>query len=48
MRQSQAASQLPGAVNNQGVTVQKSTAAPLIMFALYSPNNTYDGVFLAN
>jgi HAE1 family hydrophobic/amphiphilic exporter-1 len=48
MRQSQAASQLPSAVNNQGVTVQKSTAAPLIMFALYSPNNTYDQVFLAN
>ena len=34
MRQGQAASQLPSAVNNQGVTVQKSTAAPLIMFAL--------------
>ena len=48
MRQSQAASQLPSAVNNQGVTVQKSTMAPLIMFALFSPNNTYDGVFLAN
>ena len=48
MRQSQAASQLPSAVNNQGVTVQKSTAAPLIMFALFSPSNTYDGVFLAN
>ena len=48
MRQSQAASQLPTAVNNQGVTVQKSTAAPLIMFALFSPNDTYDGVFLAN
>jgi hydrophobic/amphiphilic exporter-1 (mainly G- bacteria), HAE1 family len=48
MRQSQAASQLPSAVNNQGVTVQKSTAAPLILFALYSPKDTYDGVFLAN
>src|ERR1700723_3772508 len=48
MRQSQAASQLPTPVNNQGVTVQKSTAAPLIMFALFSPNDTYDGVFLAN
>ncbi|MBN9691048.1 MAG: multidrug efflux RND transporter permease subunit [Verrucomicrobia bacterium] len=48
MRQSQAASQLPSAVNNQGVTVQKSTSSPLIMFALYSPNDTYDGVFLAN
>ena len=33
---------------NQGVTVQKSTMAPLIMFALYSPSNTYDGIFLAN
>jgi HAE1 family hydrophobic/amphiphilic exporter-1 len=48
MRQGQAASQLPTAVNNQGVTVQKSTAAPLIMFALYSPGNTWDGTFLAN
>ena len=48
MRQGQAASQLPTAVNNQGVTVQKSTAAPLVMFALYSPSNTYDNIFLAN
>jgi len=48
MRQGQAISQLPNAVVNQGVTVQKSTAAPLIMFALYSPHNTYDNIFLAN
>ncbi len=48
MRQGQANSQLPSDVINQGVTVQKSTAAPLIMFALVSPNNTYDSVFLAN
>jgi HAE1 family hydrophobic/amphiphilic exporter-1 len=48
MRQGQANSQLPSAVINQGVTVQKSTMAPLIMFALYSPNNTYDSIFLAN
>jgi len=48
MRQGQANSQLPGAVVNQGVTVQKSTASPLILFALVSPNNTYDNVFLAN
>jgi HAE1 family hydrophobic/amphiphilic exporter-1 len=48
MRQGQANSQLPSAVNNQGVTVQKSTSSPLIMFALYSPSNTYDSVFLAN
>jgi len=48
MRQGQANSQLPAAVINQGVTVQKSTSAPLIMFALYSPSNTYDNIFLAN
>ncbi len=48
MRQGQANSQLPTAVNNQGVTVVKSTSSPLIMFALYSPNGTYDNIFLAN
>ncbi|HVM49061.1 MAG TPA: multidrug efflux RND transporter permease subunit [Candidatus Acidoferrum sp.] len=48
MRQGQANSQLPTAVINQGVTVQKSTASPLIMFSLFSPSNTYDGIFLAN
>ena len=48
MRQTQAASQLPSEVNAAGVTVQKSTSAPLIMFALFSPKGTYDGVFLAN
>jgi HAE1 family hydrophobic/amphiphilic exporter-1 len=48
MRANQANSQLPSDVINQGVTVQKSTAAPLIMFALYSPNKTYDNIFLAN
>ncbi len=48
MRQSQANSQLPSAVNSQGVTVQKSTSSPLILFALVSPNSTYDGIFLAN
>ena len=48
MRQGQANSQLPSDVVNQGVTVQKSTASPLIMFALYSPQGTYDGIFLAN
>src|ERR1051325_11352427 len=48
MRSSQAASQLPADVNNAGVTVQKSTSSPLIMFALYSPKGSYDNVFLAN
>jgi HAE1 family hydrophobic/amphiphilic exporter-1 len=48
MRQSQAASQLPSEVNTQGVTVQKSTSAPLMLFDLYSPTGQYDSQFLAN
>lgn len=48
MRQNQANSQLPAPVVNQGVTVQKSTMAPMLMFALYSPNHTYDNIYLAN
>jgi len=48
MRANQASSQLPQDVNKFGVTVQKSTSSPLIMFALYSPKGTYDNVFLAN
>jgi HAE1 family hydrophobic/amphiphilic exporter-1 len=48
MRQGQALSQLPTDVRNYGVTVAKSTSSPLIMFALTSPNGTYDNVFLAN
>src|SRR5512136_870038 len=48
MREGQAESQLPTDVRNYGVTVQKSTSSPLIMFALYSPKGTYDNIFLAN
>jgi hydrophobic/amphiphilic exporter-1 (mainly G- bacteria), HAE1 family len=48
MRQSQAASQLPSEVNAQGVTVQKSTSAPLMLFDLYSPSGQYNAQFLAN
>jgi hydrophobic/amphiphilic exporter-1 (mainly G- bacteria), HAE1 family len=48
MRQNQAASQLPADVNNYGVTVAKSTSAPMLMFALSSPGGTYDNVFLTN
>jgi hydrophobic/amphiphilic exporter-1 (mainly G- bacteria), HAE1 family len=47
-RVTQAASQLPVDVNNYGVTVQKSTLAPLMIIALYSPKGTYDARFLAN
>jgi HAE1 family hydrophobic/amphiphilic exporter-1 len=48
MRTNQANSQLPADVVNYGVTVQKSTMAPLMLVTLYSPKGTYDNVFLAN
>src|ERR1700733_6164513 len=48
MRVLQANSQLPTSVLNQGVTVQQSTSAPLILIDLSSPNGTYDNIFLAN
>src|SRR6202045_69814 len=48
LRVAQAQSQLPPDVNNYGLTVKKSTTAPLMLIALYSPKGSYDGVFLAN
>ena len=48
LRVSQAQSQLPVEVNNYGITVKKSTTAPLMLIGLYSPNQTYDNIFLAN
>src|ERR1700760_488279 len=48
MRTSQAESQLPSDVRNYGITVQKSTSAPLLLFALYSPDHSLDNIFLAN
>src|SRR6059036_2475776 len=48
LRIAQAQSQLPADVNNYGLTVKKSTTAPLMLIALYSPKGSYDGTFLAN
>src|SRR5256714_6808388 len=48
MRVNQASSQLPQDVVNAGVTVQKSTTAPLLLIALNSPKGSYNNVFLAN
>src|SRR3989441_2492517 len=48
LRYSQAVSQLPPDVVNQGVSVVKSATSPLGLFALYSPKGTYDPLFLAN
>ncbi len=48
MRVLQANSQLPSAVLANGVTVQKSTAAPLMLIDLSSTNPAFDNIFLAN
>jgi HAE1 family hydrophobic/amphiphilic exporter-1 len=48
LRVSQTQSTLPPQVNAAGVTVLKSLTAPLMLLSLYSPNGTYDSVFLAN
>jgi hydrophobic/amphiphilic exporter-1 (mainly G- bacteria), HAE1 family len=48
MRVLQANSQLPNVVLNNGVTVQKSTAAPLMLIDLSSVGDSYDNIFLAN
>ena len=47
-RENLAAAQLPPEVNNYGVTIKKSTTAPLMLVALYSPHGTHDAKFLAN
>jgi len=48
IRETQAASQLPADVINFGVTVQKTTTAPLMLISIYSPSGIYDSKFLAN
>src|SRR5919206_907366 len=48
LRVAQAQSQLPADVNNYGVTVKKSTTAPLMLISLYSPKGSYNNIFLAN
>jgi HAE1 family hydrophobic/amphiphilic exporter-1 len=39
---------LPPEVNNYGITLKKSTTAPLMLVALYSPHGTRDSNYLAN
>src|SRR6202048_563553 len=48
MRQAQAAAQLAPEVTAQGVSVQKSFAAPLMLIALRSTDGRYDSTFLTN
>ncbi|HTF45372.1 MAG TPA: efflux RND transporter permease subunit, partial [Terriglobales bacterium] len=47
-REQLATGQLPPEVNTYGVTIKKSTTAPLMLVSLTSPHGTYDTKFLAN
>jgi HAE1 family hydrophobic/amphiphilic exporter-1 len=48
MRSNQANSQLPAPVVEYGTTVEQSTSSPLLLFSVYSPDDTFDALFLAN
>jgi HAE1 family hydrophobic/amphiphilic exporter-1 len=47
-RVSSALAQLPQAVQNQGVTVQKKSTSILLFVTLTSPDRTFDSLFLSN
>src|ERR1700727_1168846 len=47
-REQLATGQLPPEVNSYGVTLKKSTTAPLMLIALYAPRGTHDSTYLAN
>ena len=47
-RVSQALSSLPPDVSQFGVTLRKSVGSPVLLVSLFSPNNSYDSLFLAN
>jgi hydrophobic/amphiphilic exporter-1 (mainly G- bacteria), HAE1 family len=47
-RVSSATAKLPEDVKKYGVTTKKSLAFPLMLVTLYSPNKTYDSLFLSN
>ena len=47
-RVAQAQPNLPADVNQFGLNLRKSTGIPTLAFALYSPQQTHDSLFLAN
>ena len=47
-RVAQAQPNLPADVNQFGLSMRKSTGIPTMAFALYSPQQTHDSLFLAN
>jgi len=47
-RASLAIPQLPAEVSRNGLTIRKKSAALLQVISLYSPNSTYDAIYLSN
>jgi hydrophobic/amphiphilic exporter-1 (mainly G- bacteria), HAE1 family len=47
-RLAQAQPNLPADVNQFGISLRKSTGLPMIVISLFSPNKSYDSLFLAN
>jgi len=47
-RVSQAQPNLPVEVNQFGLTYRKTQGTPMLLISLYSPKNSYDGLFLGN
>jgi len=47
-RLAQAQPNLPADVNQFGTSLRKSTGLPMLVISLFSPNKTYDSLFLAN
>src|SRR5207248_7213809 len=47
-RLAQAQPNLPADVNQFGTSLRKSTGLPMLVISLFSPNHTYDSLFLAN
>ena len=47
-RIAQAQPNLPADVNQFGISLRKSTGFPMLIISLFSPNKSYDSLFLAN
>jgi hydrophobic/amphiphilic exporter-1 (mainly G- bacteria), HAE1 family len=47
-REQLATGQLPPEVNSYGISLKKSTTAPLMLIAVYSPHGTHDATYVSN
>jgi HAE1 family hydrophobic/amphiphilic exporter-1 len=48
MRYAQSEAQLPLDVRSFGVTIEQASSSPLALFSVFSPEGTYDALFLSN